>query len=352
MFIVDAHEDIAYNALHHNRDVRSSVAETRTREATVPPPEDGVLSGASELAMVGLPEHRQGGVGLIFATIFVPPGEPAAMTSDGFSQLQYYHNLAAENIGVRLVTSRDELARLRHDWQAASTPDARPVGMALLMEGADPLPNPSALEHWYGQGLRMLGTSWRGTRYAGGTREPGPLTDLGRALLAEMTRLNMILDISHMAEESFWEALAQFNGPVIASHSNCRIYVPTDRHLSDDMIRAITERDGVIGTVLANQFLVGGWEHSQPLPRLDAVVQHIDHICQLTGTSRHCAIGSDFDGGFGVASTPEELDSVADLSKIGDALKHSGYTEADIQGVLGGNWLRLLQEALPDEQTQ
>ena len=170
--------------------------------------------------------------------------------------------------------------------------------------------------------MRIIGPSWHATRYAGGTGAPGPLTDLGRELLGEMERLGMVLDISHLSEESFWEAIERFHGVVIASHSNCRALVPGDRHLTDEMIRAIAERDGVIGTVMANPFLVADWgkeDHVVPVTLAD-VIRHIDHICQVTGTTRHSAIGSDFDGGFGVESTPVEFDSVADLAKLADAL--------------------------------
>ncbi len=163
-----------------------------------------------------------------------------------------------------------------------------------------------------------------------------------------MQRLGMILDLSHMAEESFWQALDAFSGTVIASHSNCRALVPTDRQLSDEMIRALAARDGVIGAVFANRFLDGAWTAwSERGVALATVVRHIDHMCQLTGTARHCAIGSDLDGGFGVESTPDELDSVADLTKLADALIRAGYSEDDISGIMGGNWLRVLRRALP-----
>jgi membrane dipeptidase len=220
------------------------------------------------------------------------------------------------------------------------------------MEGADPISKPTELYEWFNGGLRIVGLAWHGTRYAGGTGAPGPLTPLGRALLDEMARLGVILDVSHLAEESFHQALDRFSGTVIASHSNCRVYTPTDRHLSDAMIQAIAARDGVIGTVLANPFLDPNARADRSLRvTLDAVVRHTDHICQLTGSAAHCAIGSDFDGGFGVESTPVELDSVADLGRIGDALSHAGYTAADVAAIMGDNWLRLLRRALPD-QTQ
>lgn len=358
--IVDAHEDIAYNALHHDRDIRRPLAAVRADQRKLaagvgapgaPAPASGTpLSGMEQTAMLALDAHRRGGVGLVFGTIFVPPGDLDAIARDGLAQLAWYEQLAATEPppGVRLIRTRVELVALRRDWDAATTAEARPVGMVLLMEGADPLPAPAAVRDYYARGLRILGTSWHGTRYGGGTREPGPLTALGRELLGEMARLGMILDVSHMAEETFWQALDAFPGRVIASHSNCRVYTPTDRHLSDEMIRALAARDAVIGTVLANSFLQGGWKTGDPLLTLDAVVRHVDHICQLTGSARHCAIGSDFDGGFGVESTPAELDSVADLGRIGEALAAQGYSADDVAGILGGNWLRLLAEALPD----
>ncbi|MBF6589423.1 MAG: membrane dipeptidase [Ktedonobacterales bacterium] len=349
MLLVDGHEDIASNVLFHGRDVRRSVTETRARETAARAVSGVQPAFDAGTAMLGLPEHRRGGVGLVFATIFVAPGEREAMAAKGLAQLRYYHDLARQpEAGVRLITTRDELATLERDFAAASTPERRPVGFVLLMEGADPLRDPAELARWSGEGLRLLGLSWHATRYAGGTGAPGPLTDLGRALLGEMQRLGVALDISHLAEESFWQALDHFSGTVIASHSNCRAYVPTDRQLSDEMIQAIAARDGVMGTVLANPFLVDGWTREATASvTLDAVVRHIDHICQLTGSAAHSAIGSDFDGGFGVETTPLELDSVADLGAIGAALTARGYRAEDVASILGGNWLRILRRALP-----
>ena len=354
MLIVDAHEDIAMNVLHGGRDIRQSVAKIRRREDEIAAARGCALIDSPDLAMVALPEHRLGGVGLVFATLFTMPAALDTMTANAHEQLRYYHDLAAQDIGVRLITNQQELQQLTVDWSAARTPDDRPVGMVILMEGADALREPSDLPAWYAQGLRIVGPAWRGTRYAGGTGAPGPLTDLGRALLVEMERLGVTLDMSHMAEESFWQAIEQFHGTIIASHSNCRALVPTDRQLSDEMIRAIAERDGVIGTVMANSFLVAGWGkedkdgnvNNSPVTLAD-VIRHIDHICQLTGSARHCAIGSDFDGGFGVESTPEAFDSVADLEKLASALAQAGYSEDDVTGIMGGNWLRLLARALP-----
>ncbi len=350
MLIVDAHEDIASNALHKGRDIRRPVDYIRRREDEIAAARGCSLIDCPDLAMVALPELRSGGVGLVFATIFALPRAYETMADDGREQMGYYSLLAGENSGVRLVCSRSQLAALQEDWQRATPPDERPVGMVLLMEGADTLRDPAELEEWYRQGLRIIGPGWRGTRYAGGTGAPGPLTDLGRELLKEMERLGLVLDVSHLSDESFWEAMERFQGTVIASHSNCRSLVPGDRHLTDEMILAIAGRGGVIGTVMANPFLVADWgaKDGTALPvTLSDVVRHIDHVCQLTGSAMNAGIGSDFDGGFGVESTPEEFDSVADLGRLVPALARAGYGEADVAGIMGGNWLHLLERALP-----
>jgi membrane dipeptidase len=190
-----------------------------------------------------------------------------------------------------------------------------------------------------------------GTRYCGGTSEPGPLTDLGRRLLDRMARHRMVLDTSHMAEDAFFDAIDRYQGPVIASHSNPRRFVDGDRHLSDDMIRALIARDGVIGHVPFNAFLVPGWRRSEGAPKdaadLSTIVRAIDHICDLAGNARHVGLGSDLDGGFGAEATPAGIDSVADLQKVVEALSDRGYADAEVAGIAHGNWLRVLRMSLP-----
>lgn len=348
MFIVDAHEDIGINAQLEDRDVRRSVGEQRAREAEKPAPTD-VNAHKSDTVMIGLPEHRRGGVGLVCSTIFCLPGEQEKMTSDGWAQLRYYQELSKEpdTIGARLIGSRADLDALTRDYAAAPTPEQRPVGFLPLMENADPIREPSDVEEWYNAGLRIIGPTWLGSRYCGGTGHPGGFTDLGFALLAEMERLGMILDLSHMADDAVWQALERYRGPIIASHTNCRVYVPTDRHFTDDQIRAAAARGVVIGVVLHNSFLVGGWKREQGPVGIDAVVRHLDHVRELVGDARHSGIGSDFDGGAGVESTPQPFDTVADLGAIGDALRAHDYSEEEISGILGANFLRVFREALP-----
>ncbi|HYB67108.1 MAG TPA: membrane dipeptidase [Candidatus Acidoferrales bacterium] len=218
------------------------------------------------------------------------------------------------------------------------------------MEGADPIVTPKQAQEWFDAGVRIVGPAWHGTRYAGGTRMPGPLTGLGRELMKEMERTGLILDMSHMAEASFFEALELFHGPVVASHSNCRSIVPTDRQLSDEMISALVARGGVIGTVLFNKFLQPDWKETGAIKSkvtLSDVVKHIRHMCDLAGDRLHVGIGSDFDGGFGAESIPAELDTAADLQKVGEALGDAGFSQTDIDNILGRIWIRLLRRALP-----
>jgi membrane dipeptidase len=365
MLIIDAHEDIAYNALEWGRDIRDSVHVVREREGNTDCCDNANASaGPGGIAMSGLPELRRGGIGVVFGVIFAYPlrnaSSPAASSHTqayrtaeeayrvGREQLAYYQQLAQEP-GISLIQNANDLQRVLADWHASSADDKeRPLGIVPLMEGADAIRTPDEAAQWFAEGVRIVGLAWSGTRYSGGTGMPGPLTAEGKALLREMERVGLILDTSHLAEESFWQALEQFQGPIIASHSNCRAFTPTDRHLSDDMIRALAARDSVIGMVPVNYFLHGDWSSANRFPiGLDQMVRHIDHICQLVGDARHVGIGSDIDGGFGRDETPEEMDTVADLAKLADALRIAGYKEDDIVGIMSGNWQRFLERALP-----
>ncbi len=345
MWIVDAHLDLAWNALQSGRDLTRPVSEIRETEPEV---------------TVALPEMRQGRVALCFATILarstgVPePGldyaSPVQAHAAAQGHLAYYHALAQEGY-VRLITDAAGLARHVAEWDVAeSTPGALPpVGLVASMEGADPILAPDRLEDWWDGGVRIIGLAHYGPgRYAGGTGTPLGLTDLGLGLLAEMERLGVILDLTHLSEPAFWQALERYGGRVLASHNNCRALVPHPRQFSDEQLRAIFERDGVIGAVLDAWMLQPGWvrgESSNAQLTLDAVVDQIDHICQLAGHSRCAALGSDLDGGFGRAQTACDLDTIADLQKIAPLLAARGYGEADITAIMRGNWLRLLRES-------
>jgi membrane dipeptidase len=353
-FIIDGHQDIAWNALEFGRDPLLSAFVGRMEE-----------SGASVQNLLGerisgYPEWLSGRVGIIFATLFVMPAHRAyagfnAMTyaspkqaeERAKAQLDFYRQLPDIEPRLKLVETSLDLDAVVDSWVRPGKPPI--VGIVILMEGADPIISPDDVGGWFDSGLRMIGPAWGATRYAGGTGEPGPFTDLGRQLLEVMAKYNMILDLSHLARQAYLQAVVEYPGTVIASHSNPTAFLPTDRGLGDDMIKLLAERDGVMGIMPYNPFLVSGWVRGHPreLVGVEIVAQAIDYVAQLTGTVRHVGIGSDFDGGFGLDSIPAGMDSIADLGKIAEPLEKLGYTSEDIEAVMYSNWLRILRDSLP-----
>jgi membrane dipeptidase len=226
--------------------------------------------------------------------------------------------------------------------------------VVLLIEGGEGIRSVDELDGWWQAGIRIIGPAWTGTRFCGGTGEPGGLTEEGRELLDHMTDRGYILDLSHMAELAVMQALDSYPGQIIASHSNIETLVQEHeggRHLTDQMLRGIIARNGVVGVVPYNKFLKRGWRKGDPreLVPLKLVAEQIDHICQVAGGTAHAGIGTDFDGGFGLQSVPPEIDSIADLQKLSFLLETKGYQESDIAAILGKNWVRILESSLPDE---
>jgi membrane dipeptidase len=356
--IVDAHQDLAWNALTFGRDYSKSALETRQAEAHGPVPE------RNGNTLLGLPEYRRGQVAVIFATLFAGPERrrTEAWDTRAYStpqeahdlyaeQIDFYHRLADEHEAFVLVGGRGDLERVLGTWQPGAEPK---VGLVPLMEGADGIRTPEEAAWWQERGVRIIGLAWAGTRYAGGTAEPGPLTAEGRRLLEVMAELGLTLDLSHSTDESFLEALDRFDGTVICSHANPRAlvadYARPERMLSDLMIRRLAEAGGVIGVVPYNRFLRGSWASSdgKATVSLRDVAAMIDHICQVTGSAAHVGLGSDFDGGFGVERTPAEIDTVADLQKLEPVLRERGYSAADVAAIFGQNWLDVLRRSLPE----
>jgi membrane dipeptidase len=226
-----------------------------------------------------------------------------------------------------------------------------PLHYVLSLEGADSLISPAYLERAYAQGLRAVGPAHYGPgTYAQGTDATGGLGPRGRELLDEMARLNIILDVTHLSDESFFEALDHFSGPVWASHSNCRALVPHNRQLSDEQIRQLIQRDAIIGIPLDAWMMVPGWVRGQTTAEragltLDRMIDHMDHICQIAGNARHVAIGSDLDGAFGTEQTPLDLDTISDLARVPQLLRARGYQSDDVEGVAHRNVIRFLRTA-------
>ena len=221
----------------------------------------------------------------------------------------------------------------------------------LSLEGADSLVTLNHLERAYAYGLRAIGPAHYGPgRYAPGTGETGGLEPAGRELLRAMDDLGMILDVTHLTENAFREALDLFQGPVWASHSNCRALVPDQRQWSDEQINELIQRDAVIGAVLDTWMMKPGWmkgktTHADINVPLETIVDHIDHICQLAGDAHHCGIGSDLDGGFGREQSPADLDTIADLQRIPDLLSNRGYSTESVVNITNGNFIRFIQSA-------
>ncbi|MBK0379103.1 dipeptidase [Mucilaginibacter segetis] len=354
MLIIDAHLDLSMNALEWNRDLTRPVAEINAREhALTDKPDRGK-------AVVSLPELRKGNIGLVVATQiarFVAPDNPlpgwhspkqAWAQTQG--QLAWYKEMeaAGEMVQIHDLQTLDNHLKI---WLTDGSKEKKPIGYILSLEGADSIVDVSYLERAYHNGLRALGPAHYGPgRYAQGTDATGHMGPKGRELLKEMERLNIILDATHLCDDSFWEALAHFNGHVWASHNNCRALVNHNRQYSDKQIKELINRGAVIGGALDAWMMVPGWVRGQSTPRqmncsLEVMIDHIDHICQLAGNTLHVGIGSDLDGAFGREQCPYDLETISDLQKISKIFKKRGYTQTDVENLMYGNWLRFLRNA-------
>ena len=360
MLIVDAHLDLAWNALQWNRDLRQSALTIRAQEQRTPGPGRG-------RGTVALPELREGRVAVCFATTLARSTGRPAPNVDFLSQAQAYaiaqgqlaYYRALERCGhIRIIRTSAELDSHVAEWdvweeaglQAPATPSPPPLGVVLSMESADPVLRAEELPEWWDAGVRVIGPAHYGPgRYAGGTGTEEGLTPDGVDLLERMAKLGVALDVTHLSDQAFWQALERFEGPVLASHNNCRAIVSHQRQFSDAQLRAIIARDGVIGAALDTWMLQLGWTSgtsSNAGLTLSTVADHIDHVCQVAGSSRHAAIGSDLDGGFGADQSPSDLDTIADLQKLGPLLAERGYSSEDVAAIMHGNWVRLLRGAL------
>jgi membrane dipeptidase len=258
---------------------------------------------------------------------------------------------------------KEHLAR----WQAAEDRARLPVGLILGMEGADPILSPEHVHQWWADGIRIVSLSHYGVSTYGhgtGTGTDGGLFPPAAKLLPEMESLGMILDLTHSSDASALQAADQFGGALMASHQNCRAIVAGERQFPDDLLRVVIERDGVVGVSFDTWMLYQGkvnWARPTLDRRsvfkreditLDHLADHIDHICQLAGDSRHVGIGSDTDGQGGCEGAPAEINSVADFHKLGEVLSRQGYSDADIAQVFHGNWSRFFQARLPAPRSE
>lgn len=366
MLIFDAHLDLAWNGVDWGRDLTLPLAEIRAREAHLMPKLDGSESltqgGMTELGRgtntVCFPEMRRGEVGICLATLYnrmehkesgtTGLATPHACYAMGMAHLAYYRSLERAGLMRQIRTKRD-LQQQLDCWNFDS--QRTPFGYIVSMECADMIVDADYVDEFYQHGVRTIGLTHYGVnRYGGGTRTDVGLNPSAKQILQRMEELKIPLDLTHTSDPSFWDAVKWYNGRVLASHQNARKFADWQRQFTDDMIKAVIERDGILGMVFDAIMLQPGFERgkTKPTVTLARTVENIDHICQLAGNTKHVGIGSDLDGGYGTEQTPADLDSIADIQKLRPLLEKRGYSLADITGIFYGNWLRFFNETLPD----
>lgn len=331
--VFDAHLDLAYLA-ELGRDL------TRPLDPEMQP---------HPPAAVTLPELAAGGVRACLGTIFLeaadepqpgdepicyPPGDAKEAYFKGINQLNRYHLWRKEG----LISFFDDEPNEDDKGEGPG-----PIRLGILIEGADCIIDPDHLSFWAGRGVVAISLTWAvASRYAGGNETETGITDLGRKLITEMQRLNVALDVSHLSERATMDALDFAGVRTCATHSNCRSLLGDrnntnwQRHLSDETIKTIAKRGGVIGLNLFGRFLKLG----EGRPTIDEAVDHVEHICQLTGSAKHVGIGSDMDGGLSASDLPEGIDRARDLPKLIEAFQARGYSDEDTRAFAYGNWAR------------
>ena len=350
MFILDAHLDLAMNALEWNRDLTWTVEDIRKSETGMTDKPD------RERNTVSLDAMRKGNIGICVATQIANvkknsnlPGwnSPQQAWAQTQGQLAWYK--AMEDLGEMVqITNAAQLNRHLELWEN-DVVSKKPIGYILSLEGADSIVNIDYLEKSYNLGLRAIGPAHYGPgTYAHGTDSVGGIGVKGKELLKKIEELNLILDATHLCDVSFWETMKVYNGPVWASHNNCRKFVNHNRQYSDEQINELIRRDAVIGIALDAWMMVPNWVRGESTPKgmgvtLDQMIDNIDHICQLSGNSFHVGIGTDLDGAFGKEQSPVDLDTIADLQKIPLMLSNKGYTKIDIENIMSQNFIKFLQ---------
>ena len=352
-FIFDAHLDLSMNALEWNRDLTRPIEEINLREKFLnDKPDRGN-------ATVCLPELKNGNIGLCVATLIARYVKPKNKLPGWNSPYQAWAQTQGQLSWYRAMEEKGKMVQIRNIsdlnkhltiWKENKLNS--PVGYILSLEGADSILSMEHLEIMHKKGLRAIGPAHYGPgTYAFGTDSDGKIGEKGKRLLKKIEELNLILDVTHLSDISFWESIETFNGPIWASHSNCRSLVPNKRQLSDDQIKVLISKGAIIGMALDAWMMVPNWKRgiTDPIKKrlfLEKIIDHIDHICQLSGNSNHVGIGSDLDGGFGKEQCPQDINSIADLQKINKLLKKRGYKNEDINKILSQNFINFLFNVL------
>ncbi|HQR92954.1 MAG: peptidase M19 [Bacteroidetes bacterium 24-39-8] len=356
MLLIDAHLDLAMNAMEWNRNLQLSVHQIRDSEmGMTDKPDRGK-------GTVSLPALREGNIGLVVATQiarYVGPGStlkgwhsPEQAWAQTQGQLAWYKAMEAAG-EMRQIKDQQALEEHLSYWNQDPNHTNKAIGYVLSLEGADSLITLDHLHIAHGNGLRAVGPGHYGPgRYANGTDATGHLNEMGRNLLKEMLGLNMILDATHLCDDAFWDAMEIYDGTIWASHNNCRALVNHNRQFSDEMIKTLIQKGAVIGGALDAWMMVPNWQRGVSTPEstnctLEIMIDHLDHICQLAGNTRHVGIGTDLDGAYGKEQCPYDLDTIADMQQLENRLLKRGYTQSDLENIFHSNWLRCLRKSLP-----
>jgi membrane dipeptidase len=370
-------------AIHESAIVIDTHADTPQRFL-----DEGFDIGSTEpndLGHVSLDKVTRGNLGAEFFSIWVEPGTNeghfARHTFDLIDSV--YEQAARHTDRMMMAFSVADIERAHAEHKLAAL---------MGIEGGHSIENDiHLLRDYYRLGVRYMTLSWSNTNEwadsSGDINDPkvqhhNGLTDFGKQVVVEMNRLGMMVDISHVADKTFWDAIAVSKAPVIASHSSARALCSAPRNMTDDMLRAVAknggvvdvnffsgfldqkywdaaqaqakERDAAIQAYMAKKKAAGEpvtymdedrlqreWMAKIPRPPFGVLIDHIDHIAKVAGVD-HVGLGSDFDGVSG--ATPQGMDSAADLPKITQALVDRGYSAEDIKKILGGNLLRVFAE--------
>ncbi|MFD2629954.1 dipeptidase [Oceanobacillus kapialis] len=322
--IVDGHQDTMYQLIDSN---------------TWMPTTD---IGQNTDFAVDIPKLQKGGLNVPFFAAYTPGfyGNDARSISHTLAQISALYGTEKSNPDhLQIASNVPEIFSTVHNGKIAAVP---------TIEGAYSLNEENALEltrQYKDLGVTTIGFTWNYSNALGEgadqvfddsakTASTGGLTELGAQVINEMNRLGMAVDVSHMAESTFWEVIETSNAPVIATHSGVKALKDHQRNLTDEQLLALKENGGVIGIVFYPEFLTESGEAT-----LADVVDHIDHAVDIMGVD-HVAIGSDFDG----ARLPSDLKDSSEIGKLKDALLERGYSEEEISKIMGLNTLRVLKE--------
>lgn len=360
----DGHLDLAMNALLYERDQTLPAEAIRAREA------DLSAADVKERGLAGVGFHEllacgAGGPVAVCATViarcrpWVAPERLIRRDDLDFCEPNQAHAFAMAQWAYYLRLERMGLVRLlrcRADFDALAAEPGK-VGVLLMMEGADPITEPAEVDFWFGLGLRCVSLAHFGhSRWAAGTPlrdatraelQDGPLAPETPALLAALEGHGMILDLTHLGDQSFAQVVDYgYTGPICATHSACRAICPSPRQMTDEQLRHILARGGVVGIPLHREMLRPAG-HEGPVT-LDHLADHVLRVCELAGNTRQVALGSDLDGGFGEETTPAGIRTLRDVRLLGPVLAARGFDEAALAGFLGDNWGRFWRKALPE----